>query len=168
MGCYMICRNFWSGSEPCISVSELLGLLPHDRPARPHQAWEPVPADDAGSGCGIRKGRLVNSDRFAGSSPARQSNLIRIIVMVAFRSFCYFGLVAFLPLYYQQQNISLIAGSHYLSLMLFAGAVGGLIGGYISDIIGRKPVIVDSLILTTVPFLNRKIFLLRNSRIIDP
>ncbi|HBC94934.1 MAG TPA: MFS transporter [Pelotomaculum sp.] len=75
--------------------------------------------------------------------------LIRIIVMVAFRSFCYFGLVAFLPLYYQQQNISLIAGSHYLSLMLFAGAVGGLIGGYISDIIGRKPVIVDSLILAT-------------------
>ncbi|TEB07283.1 Major Facilitator Superfamily protein [Pelotomaculum schinkii] len=69
--------------------------------------------------------------------------------MVAFRSFCYFGLVAFLPLYYQQQNISLIAGSHYLSLMLFAGAVGGLIGGYISDIIGRKPVIVDSLILAT-------------------
>ncbi|WP_243120844.1 MFS transporter [Pelotomaculum sp. FP] len=33
--------------------------------------------------------------------------------------------------------------------MLFAGAVGGLIGGYISDIIGRKPVIVDSLILAT-------------------
>ncbi|WP_243124030.1 MFS transporter [Pelotomaculum schinkii] len=97
----------------------------------------------------MRKGRLVNSDRFAGSSPAKQSNLIRIIVMVAFRSFCYFGLVAFLPLYYQQQNISLIAGSHYLSLMLFAGAVGGLIGGYISDIIGRKPVIVDSLILAT-------------------
>jgi FSR family fosmidomycin resistance protein-like MFS transporter len=76
--------------------------------------------------------------------------------MVAFRSFCYFGLVVFLP--YQQQNISLIAGSHYLSLMLFAGAVGGLIGGYISDIIGRKPVIVDSLILATVPFLIEKYF----------
>lgn len=26
MGCYMICDNFWSGSEPCISVSELLSF----------------------------------------------------------------------------------------------------------------------------------------------
>ncbi|TEB07284.1 hypothetical protein Psch_00831 [Pelotomaculum schinkii] len=26
MGCYMICKNFLSGSEPCISVSELLGF----------------------------------------------------------------------------------------------------------------------------------------------
>lgn len=75
--------------------------------------------------------------------------LIRIVVMVAFRSFCYFGLVAFLPLYYQQKHISLITGSHYLSLMLLAGAAGGIIGGYISDFIGRKPVIVSSLILAT-------------------
>ncbi len=37
-------------------------------------------------------------------------------------------------------------------IMLFAGAVGGIIGGFLSDRFGRKKLIVSSLILTT-PFL---------------
>lgn len=79
------------------------------------------------------------------------SELTKVVVVVACRSLAYFGLVAFLPLYLQQENISLVAGSRILFLMLFSGAVGGLAGGYLSDLVGRKAVIVGSLVAAS-PF----------------
>ncbi len=69
-----------------------------------------------------------------------------VVLVVAFRSLAYFGLISFLPLYLQQRNISLLAGSRLLFVMLLSGAVGGLICGYVSDLIGRKIVIVISLL----------------------
>lgn len=79
------------------------------------------------------------------------SELTKVVVVVACRSLAYFGLVAFLPLYLQHENISLIAGSRILFLMLLSGAVGGLVGGYLSDLVGRKAVIVVSLVAAS-PF----------------
>ena len=76
---------------------------------------------------------------------ANWSELTKVVLVVACRSLAYFGLVAFLPLYLQHENISLVAGSRILFLMLFSGALGGLAGGYLSDLIGRKAVIVGSL-----------------------
>ncbi|MCL6635292.1 MAG: MFS transporter [Peptococcaceae bacterium] len=73
------------------------------------------------------------------------ADLTRVVLVVACRSLAYFGLVSFLPLYLQHENISLLAGSRLLFLMLFAGAAGGLAGGYLSDLFGRKAVIVGSL-----------------------
>lgn len=70
----------------------------------------------------------------------------KIVLVVALRSLTYFGLVSFLPLYLQQKNISLLAGSHLLFVMLFAGAIGGLAGGYLSDLFGRKTIIASSLL----------------------
>lgn len=78
--------------------------------------------------------------------------LAKIVLVVACRSLAYFGLVAFLPLYLQHNNFSLIEGGRLLFLMLFAGAMGGVAGGYISDLFGRKPVIVGSLVLATPLF----------------
>ena len=80
------------------------------------------------------------------------AELTKVVLVVAFRSLAYFGLLSFLPLYLQYKNISLLAGSRLLFLMLFAGAVGGLMGGYISDLVGRKAVIVGSLVAASPLF----------------
>ena len=78
--------------------------------------------------------------------------LAKVMLVVACRSLAYFGLVSFLPLYLRQKNISLVAGSRLLFVMLFAGAIGGLAGGYLSDTFGRKTVIVLSLIAASPLF----------------
>lgn len=77
--------------------------------------------------------------------------LTKVVLIVACRSLTYFGLIAFLPLYFQTQNISIVDSSYLLFIMLFAGAMGGVFGGYLSDKIGRKLVIMCSLILAS-PF----------------
>jgi FSR family fosmidomycin resistance protein-like MFS transporter len=78
--------------------------------------------------------------------------LARIVLVVAIRAMAYFSLVAFLPLYLQQQNFSLLTGSRLLFLMLFSGAMGGLVGGYLSDLFGRKAIIVGTLVLSSPLF----------------
>ena len=78
--------------------------------------------------------------------------LVKVVLIVACRSLTYFGLIAFLPLYLQTQNISIVASSHFLFIMLFAGAIGGVFGGHLSDKLGRKTVIGASLILSTPCF----------------
>lgn len=83
---------------------------------------------------------------------AKGKELAKIVLVVACRSLAYFGLVAFLPLFLQSRNISLLTGSRMLFLMLFAGALGGIGGGYLSDLIGRKAVIAGSLLLSSPLF----------------
>lgn len=78
--------------------------------------------------------------------------LLKIVSVVSFRSLSYFGLVAFLPLYLQHKHISLLISSRLLFAMLFSGALGGLVGGYLSDRIGRKPVIIGSLAIASPLF----------------
>lgn len=74
-------------------------------------------------------------------------DLLRVMLVITCRSMAYFGLVSFLPLYLQHNNVSLLTSSRLLFLMLFSGALGGLLGGYLSDLFGRKTVIVGSLCL---------------------
>ncbi len=68
--------------------------------------------------------------------------LTKVIIVVALRSLAYFGLIAFLPLYLQATHVSFDTSSWLLFIMLFAGAIGGLAGGYLSDLFGRKLIIV--------------------------
>ncbi|WP_034378260.1 MFS transporter [Dehalobacter sp. UNSWDHB] len=87
--------------------------------------------------------------------PILRSNwfeLTKLVFVVALRSLAYFGLMSFLPLYLQKTNVSLLTGSHLLFVMLFCGAIGGVVGGYLSDRIGRKAVIVGSLVLSSPLF----------------
>jgi MFS transporter, FSR family, fosmidomycin resistance protein len=78
--------------------------------------------------------------------------LIAIIGVIAVRSLAYTGMLTILPLYFKAQNLSNIAGSHLVTIMLASGAIGGVIGGFISDYYGRKRLIVSSLVISTPLF----------------
>jgi len=90
---------------------------------------------------------VVNSLRLAAKE------LIAITLVIAIRSLAYTGMLTMLPLYFKSQNLSNIAASHLITIMLVAGAIGGVSGGLISDLYGRKRLIVGSLMLSTPLFL---------------
>lgn len=76
-----------------------------------------------------------------------------LLAVIAVRSAAYTGFLALLPLYFHARGVSNVAGSRIMTLLLVAGALGGVAGGFISDRWGRKPLIVGSLVLTTPLFL---------------
>ena len=86
------------------------------------------------------------------SLQSARSELLAITAVIAIRSLAYVGLLTILPLYFQAQKLSSIASSHLIFIMLFSGALGGILGGFISDHYGRKPLIVSSLVLATPLF----------------
>ena len=68
--------------------------------------------------------------------------------MIALRSFVYFGLVTFIPLYYVGVlHTSKAAGNAALSAMLLGGAAGTLVGGPLADRFGRRTVLIGSMSL---------------------
>ena len=68
--------------------------------------------------------------------------------VIALRSFVYFGLVTFIPLYYVHVlHTSKALGSAALTAMLVGGAAGTLIGGPIADRFGRRTVLRGSMIV---------------------
>lgn len=72
-----------------------------------------------------------------------------VTLIVCMRAWLFFGLITFLASYmvvFQGQSHEL--ASVFLSVLLFFGAVGTLIGGHASDSYGRKFVIAASLLLT--------------------
>jgi FSR family fosmidomycin resistance protein-like MFS transporter len=78
--------------------------------------------------------------------------LTMLILVIALRTLTQAGLVAFLPLYLQKEHVSLVASGHLLFFMLFSGAIGGILGGYLSDRVGKRAVIVASLFLAALLF----------------
>lgn len=67
--------------------------------------------------------------------------------VIALRSFVYFGLVTFIPLYYVRVlHASKTLGNSALTAMLLGGAVGTLIGGPLADRFGRRAVLMGSMV----------------------
>jgi MFS transporter, FSR family, fosmidomycin resistance protein len=101
--------------------------------------------------------------RYAPEAPQREAHLkledlikdIRSVIkplmvvtgVVVMRAWVFFGLITFLPLYFAFRNESATIASVHLFILLFFGAIGGLIGGATSDRYGRKFVIVTSLLI---------------------
>jgi MFS transporter, FSR family, fosmidomycin resistance protein len=66
--------------------------------------------------------------------------------VTAARTFVYFGLLTFVPLYYVSElHTSKAAGNTALALMLIGGAVGTAFGGPLADRFGRRRVVLTSL-----------------------
>lgn len=78
--------------------------------------------------------------------------LSKLMLIVAIRSLVHTGLMMLLPLYLLAQNFSPEKTGYLVFATLATGAVGGLIGGYISDRYGRKLLVVASLALATLFF----------------
>lgn len=80
------------------------------------------------------------------------SELSILMLVVAIRSFVHTGLMSLLPIYLLSKRFSPEHTGDLVFATLLAGAVGGLIGGYVSDRFGRKPLVVISLALASTCF----------------
>ena len=77
----------------------------------------------------------------------RPGALVLLLGVIAFRSVAWFGLITFVPLWEVSLGHSKSHGSHLLSLMLLAGGLGTLAAGPIADRVGRRPVVIVSMLL---------------------
>jgi FSR family fosmidomycin resistance protein-like MFS transporter len=70
----------------------------------------------------------------------------RLASVVGLRSAVFFGLQAFVPIYFAVElGTSEAAGNAALGVMLVAGAVGTYVGGRLVDRLGRRPIVVLSM-----------------------
>ncbi|MBT5877419.1 MAG: MFS transporter [Candidatus Latescibacteria bacterium] len=80
------------------------------------------------------------------------SAMIILTVVVIIRTLAGIGFTMFLPVLMAERGYSLLSGGAILTMFSSAGVLGGLLGGVISDRIGRARVIWITVLLTT-PFL---------------
>jgi FSR family fosmidomycin resistance protein-like MFS transporter len=80
----------------------------------------------------------------------RPGALALLLGVVAVRSVGWFGLLTFVPLWAVSLGHSESYGNNLLALMLFMGGVGTLGAGPLADRIGRRPVLVGSLVATPI------------------
>lgn len=78
----------------------------------------------------------------------RRGALGLLLGVIGFRSFAWFGLVTFVPLWEVSQGRSEAYGNRLLALMLLAGGIGTIAAGPAADRFGRRPVLVASLVAT--------------------
>jgi len=80
--------------------------------------------------------------------PEHWGPFARMVGVVTVRSFVYFGLITFVSSYYiQVLKTSPVLANAALSVMLFAGAAGTLTMGPLADRVGRRAVLVGSMLL---------------------
>lgn len=81
----------------------------------------------------------------------RVFSVILLVFVVILRSWCQIGVAGFLPFFYVHQNIPLSRAEWFNFLFLAAGAVATFLGGTWSDRMGKKRLLVFSMLLA-VPF----------------
>jgi FSR family fosmidomycin resistance protein-like MFS transporter len=82
------------------------------------------------------------------SGEDRPGALALLLGVVALRSVGWFGLLTFVPLWAVSLGKSETYGNNLLSLMLLAGGVGSLAAGPLADRLGRRPVLLASVVAT--------------------
>jgi FSR family fosmidomycin resistance protein-like MFS transporter len=73
--------------------------------------------------------------------------------LVVLRVTAILSLITFLPMIQKLRGFSLIAAGSSNTVVMASGAIGGVIGGYLADRVGRKNIILTSFILTIPVFL---------------
>ena len=98
---------------------------------------------------GDRQGTPSTTDQ---TRPANKRLVALLATITAFRSVAIQSIVTFLPLYFVAEGDSLLIATSIASLWLGIGVLGQLAGGYLSDRVGRRPVIVVSLLVGGLSF----------------
>ena len=80
------------------------------------------------------------------TQPANKRLLALLATITAFRSIAAQSIMTFLPLYFVAKGNSILVATSIASLWMGIGVLGQLAGGYLSDRIGRRPVIAVSLL----------------------
>ncbi len=94
----------------------------------------------------VRAGR--ESRRQAPPRPDNPRAFRLLLVVIGLRSVAYYGLFTFVPLWEVSRGRSTSYGDTLLSLLLLAGVAGTLSAGPLADRIGRRPVLLGSLVLS--------------------
>jgi len=111
-----------------VLMSGLLFILLKDVAGRPETAYEALPWRQALQGMG-----------------ALLPPLIGLIVV---RSFMVSALTTYLPTFLSQEGVGLFVAGASLSILEGAGVVGALVGGSLSDRVGRRAVLFASILTT--------------------
>lgn len=80
------------------------------------------------------------------NDPIPWGRLSTLSALITLRSWGYSGLITFIPLLLHEQGVSLQIAGRALFVFLFFGALGGMLGGHLSDRVGRHQVIATSLL----------------------
>ncbi len=134
---------------PAVALLGLRGALVITVPAAAVALWVAVelprlsrfrPARPAASAGG--SGRAAPDDDWSAFG--------RLGVVIAARTFLFWGMLTFVPLYFVDVlHRSKATGNSALVVFLVGGAVGTLVGGRLADRIGRRPVVIGSLTLAS-------------------
>lgn len=82
--------------------------------------------------------------------PIPWAQLSLVCLVITFRTWVSMSCITFLPVFLQGQGVPLKSSSLMLTGFLAFGAAAGLLGGHLSDRIGRRGVIIASLLLFPV------------------
>jgi FSR family fosmidomycin resistance protein-like MFS transporter len=104
----------------------------------------------------FRRRNLIGTEatmpRISSNQPANKRLVGLLATITALRSIMLQTAVTFLPLYFVTRGDSLFLATAIASIWLGVGVLGQLGGGFISDRIGRRPVIVTSLLIGSIFF----------------
>lgn len=76
--------------------------------------------------------------------------LALLVTFCALRAFVMFSLITLMPLIWAAQGGSLTAGASLITVVLVVGIVGNLGGGWLSDKVGSRVILVVSLLATAI------------------
>jgi FSR family fosmidomycin resistance protein-like MFS transporter len=89
---------------------------------------------------------LVRETAREGERPIPWGGLAILCAAITLRSWGYSGLAIFIPLWLRTRGMALSEAGWALFAFLFCGALGGMIGGHLSDRVGRDGIIKWSLL----------------------
>jgi len=85
----------------------------------------------------------------ASSAPRRWRQLITVLILGVSVQVSIFTIISFVPLFaVDQLNVTNEAGAALLSLVHFTGLWAGLLGGYLSDRLGKVPILLATCLVT--------------------